>query len=174
MAVVRDYRRKPAAWTWWVDDLLMSDRDRHEQGTPPASPLAWICQKNVVRLFDQLIYNFDRTLENLLIDEHWQIWMIDHTRAFKVFEDLRNEDDLPARCERRTLAALRRLDRRTLEKAMEGLLDDRQIAGLLARRDTIVRFYDAAIAARGDSAVLYELAPRLVSTAAPDEEPSPR
>lgn len=167
VAVVREYRREPAAWSWWVDDVLMSDRERHDQKVTPANPLAWICQKDVVRVFDQLIYNFDRTLENLLIDEQWQIWMIDHTRAFKVFEDLRNEKDLPARCERRLLAGLRGLDRPVLEKTMEGLLNEKQIESLLARRDTIVRFYDDAIAARGESAVLYELPPRLVSTAEP-------
>jgi hypothetical protein len=165
VAVVREYRRKPAAWSWFVDNLLMSDRERFEQEMPPAKPLAWICQRDVVRVFDQLIYNFDRTRENLLIDEHWQIWMIDHGRAFKFFADLRNEEELPARCEKHLLAGLRRLDRPVLEKTMEGLLEDRQIDGLLARRDTIVRIYDDAIAARGESAVLYEVPPRLVSTA---------
>ena len=167
VTVVRQYRREPAAWTWWVDDLMFDDRERHERKTPPANPLAWVCQKDVVRFFDQLIYNFDRTLENLLIDEHWQVWMIDHTRSFKIFEDLRNEKDLPARCERHALAALRRLDRPTLQKSMEGLLNERQIDGLLARRDTIVRFYDDAIAARGDSAVLYELPSRVALKAEP-------
>lgn len=91
--------------------------------------------------------------------------MIDHGRSFKVFEDLRNEKGLPARCEKRLLAALRTLDRPTLEKTMEGLLDEKQIDGLLARRDTIVGFYDDAIAARGAPAVVYELPPRLVSAA---------
>jgi len=167
VTVIREYKRQPAAWAWWVDDLLMSDKDRYEQKTPPANPLAWICQKDVVGVFDQLIYNFDRTLENLLIDKHWQLWMIDHTRAFKVFGDLKNEKDLPARCEKRTLAALRGLDRPTLEKSMEGLLNEKQIDGLLARRDAIVSFYDDAIEARGAPAVLYELPSRLASSAEP-------
>ena len=61
--------------------------------------------------------------------------------------------------------ALRRLDRVTLEKAMEGLLDGPQIDGLLARRDTIVRCYEDAIARRGEAAVLYDLPSR--ATAAP-------
>jgi hypothetical protein len=33
-----------------------------------------------MRAFDQLIYNTDRNLGNLLIDGDWRIWMIDHTR----------------------------------------------------------------------------------------------
>jgi hypothetical protein len=159
VTVVREYKRQPAAWTWWVDDLLMSDRERHEQKKPPPSPLAWVCQMDVQRLFDQLISNFDRTRENTLIDKDWRLWMIDHSRAFQVFGDLRNEENLPSRCEKRLLDGLRGLDRPTLEKAMEGLLNEKQIDGLLARRDTIVRFYDDAIAARGEPAVLYELPP---------------
>ena len=159
VTVVREYKRQPAAWTWWVDNYLMSDRDRYEKKKLPPSPLAWICQMDVQRLFDQLIFNFDRTRENTLIDKDWQLWMIDHSRAFKVFGELRNEENLPARCERRLLAGLRSLDRPTLEKAMEGLLNEKQIDGLLARRDTIVRFYDDAIATRGEAAVLYELPP---------------
>jgi len=161
VTVVREYKRQPAAWTWWVDDVLMSARERHERKVRPPHPLAWICQIQVVRLFDALIYNFDPTLENLQIDEDWQLWMIDPSRSFKVFEDLRSQKDLPARCERRLLAGLRGLDRPTLEKAMEGLLNEQQIDGLLARRDTIVRFYDDAIATRGEPAVVYELPPRV-------------
>jgi len=165
VTVVREYKRQPAAWTWWVDNFLMSDGDRHKRKTHPPNPLSWICQRDVVRLFDQLIYNFDRTLENILIDEEWQLWMIDHSRSFKVLEDLRNGENLPARCDKRLLAGLRNLDRATLEKTMEGLLNEDQIDGLLARRDTIVRFYDDAIAARGDLAILYDLPSRVVPTA---------
>jgi hypothetical protein len=165
VTVTRDYRREPAAWTWWVDGLLMSERDRYERHAPPAHPLDWVCQRQVVRLFDQLIYNFDRSLENLLIDEDWKIWMIDHTRSFKVLEELKDEEGLPTRCERHALAALRRLDRPTLEETMEDLLSDQQISALVARRNRIVAFYDDAIAARGEAAVLYDLPSRRLSAA---------
>jgi hypothetical protein len=174
VTVVREYRGKPAAWTWWVDDVLMSEKGRIDRGgTQPPHPLDWICQNQVVAVFDQLIHNFDRSAENLLIDEDWRVWMIDHTRAFKIFGELRKQKALPARCERHLLAALRELDRATLEKTMDGLLNGQQIDGLLERRDKIVRFYDAQVAERGDSVVLYELPSRL-ATADSGREPSRR
>jgi hypothetical protein len=174
VTVVRSYRRDPAGWTWWVDDVLMSERERYERKIPPPEPLEFVSQMQVVRVFDQLIFNFDRNLENLLIDKDWQVWMIDHSRAFKIFAELRDEKSLPQRCEKHLLAALRRLERPTLDKTMEDLLTGPQIDGLLGRRDRIVRFYDDLIAARGESVVLYELPPRLTSTADPQGEPLPR
>jgi hypothetical protein len=174
VTVARRYRRQPAAWSWWVDHVLMSERDRFERGVSPPAPLAWVSQVLVVRVFDQLIYNFDRSLENLLIDEDWQVWMIDHTRSFKIFGELRDEKELPDRCERHLLAGLRRLDQPMLAKTMEGLLDGRQIDGLLERRDKIVRFYDDLLSTRGESAVLYELPLRARSALDPRDEPPPR
>jgi hypothetical protein len=174
VTVARPYRREPAAWTWWVDDVLMDERDRYEKGISPPRPLEWILQNYVVKVFDQLIYNFDRSLENLLIDKDWRLWMIDHTRSFKIFGELRNEEELPPRCERRLLASLRRLDSPLLEKTMGDLLEGGQIDGLLARRDKIVRFYDDQVAARGESAVLYELPPRVARRTGPGRGADPR
>jgi hypothetical protein len=160
-AVVRDYVHDRGAWSWWVDDVIMDEKERYLSHKPAPDPVVWNRQIFIVRLFDQLIYNFDRNLENLLIDSQWRLWMIDHTRAFKIFKDLREEKDLAPTCERHLLAALRTLDQPTLEKVMDGLLNDTQIDGLLARRDKIVRHYDGLIASRGEAAVLYDLPPRL-------------
>ena len=91
-----------------------------------------------MRAFDQLIYNFDRNLGNLLIDKDWTIWMIDHTRAFKIFKDLKSEKNLSDFCEKDLLIALRSLDKPALKQAMEGVLSEGQIDALLARRDKIV------------------------------------
>ena len=47
-----------------------------------------------VRLFDQLIYNVDRNLGNLVIDKNWTIWMIDHSRAFRLFDKVKTPGNL--------------------------------------------------------------------------------
>ena len=62
-----------------------------------------------VRVFDQLIYNTDRNLGNLVIDKQWRMWMIDHTRAFRIATSLKNDKDL-VMCDRKLLASLRKLD----------------------------------------------------------------
>ena len=121
----------------------------------------------VVRIFDQLIYNFDRNLGNLLVDSAWRIWMIDHTRAFKIFKELKTPQNLGTHCPRSLLEALRRLDRPALDRAMSGLLIGGQSAGLLARRDRIVAYLEARIAELGEGEVLYDLPPRVTATPGP-------
>lgn len=167
VTVVRRDQNKEAAFTWWLDDVLMDEKARLKKKIRTPDAHAWNRQMWVVRVFDQLIYNFDRNLGNLLIDRDWRIWMIDHTRAFKVFKEIKTPKDLEAHCPRELLARLRRLDRPTLETAMKDLLDRPQINGLLGRRDWIVQYYDAKIARLGEDAVLYDLPPRLTETAVP-------
>jgi hypothetical protein len=167
VTVVRRDEFKMAAFTWWVDDVQMTEKDRHAKKADPPDVHAWNRQMFVVRVFDQLIYNVDRNLGNLLIDKDWTLWMIDHTRAFKIFKELKGEKSLGATCARDLLPGLRRLDKATLVPAMKDLLTESQIDAMLARRDRIVRFYEARIAALGEDAVLYDLPRRPEATPTP-------
>jgi len=160
VTVVRAYKGRDAAYTWWVDDVRMSEGERLRKKVDVPDSNRWNHQIFVVRVFDQLIYNTDRNLGNLLIDGDWRIWMIDHTRAFKVFRRLEREQQLGSRCARQVLAALRGLDEPTLREQMEDLLIPRQVEALVARRDQIVAYYDAKVSQLGEAAVLYDLPPR--------------
>jgi hypothetical protein len=166
VTVVRNVDQKPASFTWWVDRVKMDEKKRFQQNISSPDATAWNHQIFVVRVFDQLIYNVDRNLGNLLIDEDWRIWMIDHTRAFKVFKDLKTPKNLGDHCERKLLAALRGLDANTLKAEMKDLLSPPQIDGLLARRDRIVAYYDEKIAALGEDKVLYDLETTFTGTVA--------
>ena len=167
VTAMRSFEQRTASFTWWVDDVLMDEKKRLHEKIPSPDTVAWNDQMFVVRIFDQLIYNMDRNLGNLLIDKEWRIWMIDHSRAFKIFKKTREKKELGPRCERRLLAALRRLDRATLRETMKGLLNPGQINGLLARRDEIVQHYDERIAALGEAEVLYDLSPRVSAVQPP-------
>lgn len=167
VTVVRSFEQKTSAFTWWVDDVVMTEAQRREQKVEAPDPEAWNREMYAVRIFDQLIYNFDRNLGNLLIDSSWRIWMIDHTRAFKIFKELKDPANLRYRCPRGLLEALRRLDRPKLDGAMRGLLGSGQSAGILARRDLIVRYFDGRIAEIGEAEVLYDLPPRLTARPGP-------
>jgi hypothetical protein len=166
VTVMRRDGLRPASFTWWVDDVLMDEKARLARKVRSPDVEAWNRQMYVVRVFDQLIFNFDRNLGNLLVDKDWRVWMIDHTRAFKKFKTLKSHKELGPRCARQLLASLRQLDRATLQRTMVDLLDRHQIDGLLARRDAIVRHYDARIATLGDEAVLYDFPSRFSATAA--------
>jgi hypothetical protein len=169
VTVVRrdDRSYKMASFTWWVDDVLMTEKERYEKKIGAPDGAGWNRQMFVVQLFDQLIYNFDRNLGNLLIDKDWTVWMIDHTRAFKIFKDLKNERSLADWCEKDVLLGLRALEKPTLQKAMQGVLTEGQIDALLARRDKIVKAYERKIAAKGEAWVLYDLPSRLTAVPAP-------
>jgi hypothetical protein len=159
VTVARRYRRGDASFTWWIDGLQMSERERKKRKIEPPDVGRWNSQALLVRVFDELIHNTDRHLGNLLIDGQWRIWMIDHTRAFKIFKTLPHEKNLGTRCPRQLLAALRGLDAAALRIKMGDLLDEGRIDGLLARRDRIVAHFDARIAELGEAAVVYELPP---------------
>jgi hypothetical protein len=168
VTVVRLYNQKQAAFTWWMDDIMFDESQRVAKKVHPPDVTIWNHRMYVVRVFDQLIYNFDRNLTNLLIDKSWRMWMIDHGRAFKVFSELRSPKELDQYCDRRLLAALRALDRGAVTAALHDVLSPGQINGLMARRDLIVKYYDDKIAALGEDAVLYDLPPQItVPTTAP-------
>jgi hypothetical protein len=61
-------------------------------------------------VFDELIMNIDRNLGNLLITNSWQVVLIDHTRSFTPYQNIRNKENL-TRCSRALLARMSALTR---------------------------------------------------------------
>ena len=156
VSVKRRFKGESSAFTWWIDGVLMSERERYTQKIDVPDVEPWNRQMYCVRVFDQLIYNTDRNLGNLLITKEWKLWMIDHTRAFRLHRKLKTGKNL-VRCDRRLLAGLRALDSETLEAELRPYLKKNQIKALLARRDRIVEFFDQEIATKGEARVLFDL-----------------
>ncbi len=159
VSVLRKLGGKTSAVTWWVDDKMFDDVDRKKQGIEPPNQDDWNKQMYVVRVFDQLIYNTDRNLGNLVIDKQWRMWMIDHTRAFRLQAKLLDEKNL-VMCDRKLLANVRKLDQDTLEEQLQPFLTKGEIKAILARRDLIVKFFDKLVKEKGEGAVLYDLPAR--------------
>jgi hypothetical protein len=84
-----------------------------------------------------LIYNVDRNLGNLVIDKNWTIWMIDHSRAFRLHREIKTPGNL-AKLDRKVFERLKALDEPTLKKVMEDYLTGPELRSLLQRRDDIV------------------------------------
>lgn len=160
VAVLRAFDDRRSAFTWWVDSVQLTERERRERNVNAPDPDRWTRQVNAARTFDQLIHNVDRNPGNLVIDGAWRLWMTGHGRAFKASGDVANDKALGDRCSREMLAAMRRLDQPALVTRLGGLVDRRQIEGLLERRERIVAHFDRLIAARGEPRVLYDLPPR--------------
>jgi hypothetical protein len=149
VSVARRHDYKEAAFTWWLDDVMMDEQERlkrKEQRKPdlPAEPPdtdVWNQQMQTVRLFDQLIANIDRNLGNLVITKDWRLWPIDHTRAFRTNRQLKTPANV-TRIDRGVLERMKTLDRETLRKETGKYLTTFQIDALLARRDAIVKRID--------------------------------
>jgi hypothetical protein len=157
-SVVRKVGGSEAAVTWWVDDAMMTELDRYKKGISVPASVEWNQQLWIVRVFDQLIANTDRNLGNIVICKNWDVWMIDHTRAFRARKNLLNQANL-SKCDRTLLARLRDLDYKRLETALTPYVNKMELEGLLARRDLIVKYFDAQVQARGEAAVLYDYLP---------------
>jgi hypothetical protein len=141
VSVTRKHAGKSSCFTWWVDDVLMIELERYNKKIDPPDVNAWNQQLSIVRVFDQLIYNTDRNLGNLVIDKNWQVWMIDHTRAFRINNDLREPKNL-TKCDRALLQKMRSLNLEVMKRELGKHLTEGEIKSLLARRDKIVKIFE--------------------------------
>jgi hypothetical protein len=152
--VERSWMGRKGALSWWLP-TKMDERERLERRIQPPDPDAWNKQMHRMRVFVQLVYDTDRNLGNVLISEDWHLWMIDFTRAFRVFTSLENPESL-TNCDRRLLEALRRLEAEELEQRTRGFLDRMEIKAVMARREKIVALFEKLVAKKGESQVLYD------------------
>ena len=104
---------------------------------------------------NQLLYDTDPNMGNLLITKDWKLWTVDRTRAFLPYTDLQNPDNL-TKCERHLLARLRELNIEMLKEKLQDYLTKTELEGLDARRKLIVKLFDDEIAAKGEASVLYD------------------
>ena len=157
MSVERNVDGKPAAVTWWIDDVLMEERERLKTGERGPDPERTAMQTHVMRVFDELIANRDRNMGNLLWTTDWKMWMIDHTRAFRLATDVQRPATL-LRIERSLFEHMKTLTQDEVAKAVGTSLTRYEIQAMLARRDAIIKVFEARIAERGERAVIYTLA----------------
>ncbi len=137
----------------WVD-VLMSEADRLTDRVTPPNPLGWSRMTSDYVLFDNLIDNTDRHLNNLLITNAWEIALIDHSRSFRWTGELRNPDKL-MRFSTSLLEAISELDADQISNRVGKYLSSVQIKGVLKRRDRILERSRQEVLARGEPAVLY-------------------
>jgi hypothetical protein len=156
MSVERVVEGKVAAVTWWVDDVQMDEKERTKLKTQGPDPLRTSKQIQIMRIWDELIQNRDRNQGNILWTHDWTMWLIDHTRAFRLNSDLLKPEQL-SRCERGLLERLRAVTPESLSQAVGNSLTKQEQEALLARRDKIIKHFDDRIARLGEPVVLFTL-----------------
>lgn len=141
-SVARRYNGKEASFTWWIDDAMMDEGERVAKKLQAPDQTRWNQLWHIIHVFDQLIYNTDRNAGNVVIDKNWHVWMIDHSRAFRISRELRNPKIL-AQVDRTLLEKIKALDEPGLLKELQPYVSRDEIRGLLSRRDLIIKFFDA-------------------------------
>jgi len=143
-AIERRIGRETGTLQYWVENAT-SERERRAKEIDP-DPLCPLTRDYaLLELFDRLIYNTDRTQENILYLPDWRVVLIDHTRSFRVSsgipEGVREVglEQAPELARR-----LEELDRGTLNRALGKYIDDRQIRALLQRRDEMLAEWRAS------------------------------
>ncbi|HMD97048.1 MAG TPA: hypothetical protein VKM93_06920 [Terriglobia bacterium] len=153
VTVERSWNGQKGALAWWIpwkwDAAMLQQQKLH---APDAD--AWNKQMYKVRVFDQLIYDTDPNLTNVLITEDWKIWRIDFTRAFRLQHDLRDPNDV-VMCDRQLLEKLRQLNGDDVLEKTKPQLTKSEVKAVMARRDKIVALVQQLIAQKGEGAVLY-------------------
>ena len=158
VSVERKVAGETAAVTWWVDDVLMMERRRFQKKIEPPDRAAWNDQVHQARIFNELVYNTDANLGNLLITKDWELAMIDFSRAFRTRKNLRAPENIAnTRIDRRFYDGLRQLSEEALTSQLGDVLRKSEIQGLLARRDRIVGHFEQEIARKGEAAVICSL-----------------
>jgi hypothetical protein len=152
--VARTYKGSPGAFTWWADDVKGEETQRvREQWTAPDAE-RFEQQRALGRVFDELIMNIDRNLGNLLITNSWQVVLIDHTRSFTPYKNIRNRENL-TRCSRTLLARMSALTPDAVAKSVGTSLTRTEITALISRRDRIVTFFNDEAKTKGEKDVLF-------------------
>jgi hypothetical protein len=155
MSVKRVVEDKPAAVTWWLEEV-MDEGDRRKEKLAHSNPLRAADYYGVMYVFDELIQNRDRNVGNMMWGRDSKMWMIDHTRAFRLGKDLRNPGNL-TRIERSLFDKLRTLDRQAFADAVKTILNKDEIDALFIRRNRLVQLFDQRIASLGEAKVLYTI-----------------
>jgi hypothetical protein len=151
--VERKYKGDAGSLSWWLP-IKMDEEERVKQKIPVPDADAWNNQMYRVRVFDQLVYDDDPNLSNVLIGEDWKIWRIDFSRAFRLKKELRDPNDL-VRCDRQLLEKMKTLDGDQLAQKTKHILTKDEIKALMIRRDKIVARFQQLISEKGEAAVLY-------------------
>ena len=153
VTVERTWQGNPGALSWWLP-VMMDEVERHKQKLTPPDADAWNHQMYKIRVLDQLVYDTDANLTNVLIGPNWKIWRIDFTRAFRRNKDPQHLDDL-VRCDRQLFDKLKTLNENELTVKTKGYLNKEEVKALMARRDKILAYFQKLISEKGEAEALY-------------------
>jgi hypothetical protein len=145
VVVERKIDDKPGAAILWLEGVRT-----WTEVLPLPKPGSWSRQIARMKLFDDLIGNSDRNKGNLLIDAAWNLYLIDHSRAFLDDRALPQTID---HVDSTLWARMEALNEASLSAAVGEWLTKSQIKSMLARRDKMAANIAALVKKHGRPAV---------------------
>ena len=158
-AVGRKIRGQQGTLQAWVENVTTQKALRETTDVSPSGGInrwRWIMQRQNIYIFDNLIYNEDRNLGNILIEPDWKLWMIDHTRAFRRWKALMKPEQVQF-AERSLWEKLQALDETVVRAELKDFLKPVEINGLIERKGLLVDHIQKLIDERGEKDVLFTL-----------------
>ena len=144
---------RPGSLQLWIEKARTVGQDS-TPGRKATLEKRLLEQHQAMWVFDNLIYNDDRNKGNVLIGADGKLWMIDHTQAFRTFEEL-PYPSLVTRCSRSLYQRLKELDASQVSQALTPFLEENELEALLTRRDLLVEHIETLIVENGESSVLH-------------------
>ncbi|MBI2219916.1 MAG: hypothetical protein HYU53_01760 [Acidobacteria bacterium] len=145
-AVERKLNGITGAVIMWIDNTRMW----RDLGSRKPVTREWSAQMVRMKMFDALIGNIDRNAGNILVDENWTVYLIDHSRAFVAYKE---PPAAFAQVDASLWARMKALDATRLHEALGPWVERRCIDAILARRDRMEKAIAKLIAKRGESLV---------------------
>lgn len=130
----------------WIDNTRMW---RDLESRKPATRY-WNTQMVRMKMFDALIGNIDRNAGNILVDDNWTVYLIDHSRAFVPYKDTSVK---LIQIDASLWARMKALDATRLNEALGQLVERRCIDAILARRDRMEKSIQKLVAKNGEARV---------------------
>ncbi|HZX09902.1 MAG TPA: hypothetical protein VFG01_03055, partial [Acidobacteriota bacterium] len=164
--VEREFNGKRGSLQLWITSE-MSDLDRMEEGIdiPKSHVLSWNRRKYLMRAFDCLIANEDRTQQNIRYTKDWRMILIDHSRSFRskrkytrnllYGKDGIKEKKMIRQLPREFILKLKSLNFEVIKQAVGPYLTDKEIQAVLKRRDLLLKEIEEMIKAVGENKFLY-------------------
>lgn len=166
--VEREFDGKKGSLQFWVDSE-MSDLERMDQGISiPAQNLEeWNKRKYLMRAYDCLIANDDRTQQNIRYTADWRMILIDHSRSFRSSKEYCQRlvygkngikgAKLFRQLPRDFIERVKALDFEMIKGALGPYLEDKEIKAILLRKDLLLKEIAEMIEEKGEDQVLYSL-----------------
>lgn len=153
-AVLRTIEGKKGSLQAWVENAI-TETSRKKKNVRPPDEQQRAKQIHNMWTFDALVFNTDRNSGNILYDKDWKLWLIDHTRAFRRFDELQRPIQA-SRCDRKLWERLQHVEDATISERLKPYLTSWEITGLLKRRQKLVEHLRKLISERGEAKVLFD------------------